>query len=189
MDFTLRELERRALDGDRDACALYVAALKRSTAELTTAEILALGEVIRAELKSLEFTFCFGTEVILPPNGLESYAAHFDKERTLQEHYEEIHPILLKSHGHLGGTLEFWNDIQNPYFSVVEECKCGYSVIWDGCRCDQTVVDASSLPKPGTRYYLRIVPLGTLLSERWSPQSSLPVEPTPSFSAANIHYL
>lgn len=55
MDVFLRELERKAIEGDVEATRRYVAALKRSCEKLAISDLVTLRKEITAELKPLAF--------------------------------------------------------------------------------------------------------------------------------------
>lgn len=160
MDASLRELERRALSGDPRACALYVAALKRSTAGLSVDDIKALKEAIDGELRTVEFSFnFFGAR-------LADHRLHHDG-RNLQKHLEDLRSDVI-SRGRPDGyqvvdilarhLLSYQSgEGQQAYFSTVEDkCLCPPN----NCICPQVAVDGASLPEPGKRYFLLTAPLG-----------------------------
>lgn len=86
MDTVLRELERKALEGDQESQKLYINALKRTVCELTAYELFVLRDNITNELASRRFKIILSGQIFDFWIGIEDF-------KTIQEYADH----LLKS--------------------------------------------------------------------------------------------
>lgn len=152
MDEPLRDLERRALSGnDPEAQRLYLAALRRSIAPLTSDDLIKLQRLIKADLDTREFALCINTL----GGGTTLINLYIDKGKTLLDYLHE----------HLGGsswtnTLPNWVEYRNadPDTRQCYFYKQNNAPIRHGYEYGCELVDGHGILEPKSQYVVRTAP-------------------------------